>query len=497
MLFTITFMITCQHDPDFHLDETRVNREVGAAKQWYDANHPRKVSLRSSDNTENSSAVEVKPDWEQAEVKTNKKEKTVETNLYMKGGIQYVMPENKEKFEATGDERYMSSLTRLVVKTKLDNGSVDGFLMTIMPSVEYLEATDFRAFDKNHYIGRDKQFTGRIIYHNLEGEFVNGWVYNKGKITQSIKKSQPDEDPVISMRSSGSYNCHVVEYWGMTVVCTVWYQYTNVDPNPVYMGTVCSDPRYEQIGVGLECSFSGGGDGENGDIDGEDGGYGGGGGGGYNPPPPPIPSTLQQITNTISMTPSQKALLSQALSGLINEGCMQGALYEGLVNRNVKLDFGMKTGTAPSAYDPNTKKITFNDDVNINRSNLKEELFHAFQDAYYAGGIGQYGKDAQGNKLPGYVNVEFEAKVFKDIIMETGGSSAFFKYETPEEIAIYRDYSAWIESVKDDMSILQDQNEYSYWLDLFNEHNPDYSSSRNDFSSFHGLYDLINGSECF
>lgn len=40
-------------------------------------------------------------------------------------------------------------------------------------------------------------------------------------------------------------------------------------------------------------------------------------------------------------------------------------------------------------------------------------------DAYYPGGIGRYGKDAQGNKLPGYVDVEFEAKVFTDLIQKT------------------------------------------------------------------------------
>ncbi len=37
----------------------------------------------------------------------------------------------------------------------------------------------------------------------------------------------------------------------------------------------------------------------------------------------------------------------------------------------------MKTGTTPGSYNPNTKKITFNDYTNISSETLKEKLFHA------------------------------------------------------------------------------------------------------------------------
>jgi len=59
----------------------------------------------------------------------------------------------------------------------------------------------------------------------------------------------------------------------------------------VLTGHHCSDPRYGQIGLDFECTFLDGGNGENGEY---------GGGGSYNSPPS-ISSTLQQITNTISM----------------------------------------------------------------------------------------------------------------------------------------------------------------------------------------------------
>ncbi|MDD4591112.1 MAG: hypothetical protein PHG06_11900 [Parabacteroides sp.] len=208
----------------------------------------------------------------------------------------------------------------------------------------------------------------------------------------------------------------------------------------------------------------------------------------------PLVSAIQQSS---TLTSSQQAKLEEALRKLIGEGCMQEALYNALVSENVKLDFGMKTGTAPAAYDPNTKKITFNDDVNITGESLKEELFHAWQDAYYAGGIGQYGKDAQGNKLPGYVNVEFEAKVFKDIArnLDHGCCYIFESDNIPSQIRYA--YYSWIESIQNNTEPLLGEN-YMTWLNLFNQYHPEYSSPTNDnLASPLLLNILINSSNCF
>lgn len=62
LLFMLMCIITCQQEPDFHLDKVETNMEVIAAKQWYDANRPIEVQLRSSTNTESSFSVVVKPD---------------------------------------------------------------------------------------------------------------------------------------------------------------------------------------------------------------------------------------------------------------------------------------------------------------------------------------------------------------------------------------------------------------------------------------------------
>jgi hypothetical protein len=191
LVIIIGFMSGCQKEIYMDQGGSNVHKEIIEARRWYETNHQGNIFFKIK--SRGGSSIEIKPDWEHAYVRSNKREKTVETELFMKGGINFALPENKQKFEETHDERYAWSHIRLVVKTNLGNGAKDAFLMSIIPSVEYLELTDFKAFDNNNYIVRDKQFTGRILYHNLEGEFVNGWVYQNGKITHSLKRVQQDE----------------------------------------------------------------------------------------------------------------------------------------------------------------------------------------------------------------------------------------------------------------------------------------------------------------
>lgn len=298
----------------------------------------------------------------------------METNLFMEEDFHFIMPENKEKFETTGDERYIHSITRLVVKTKLRNKSVEGFLMTIMPSVEYIDLTGFKAFDKTHYIGRGKKFTGRIIFHNLEGEFVNGWVYKNGKITHSIKRNQSGVDPVISLRSSGNYDCYEVEYWGWMRTCIDHYYQVNDNP-PVFSHTSC-DINYEMIGTGEECLPGDGGDGENGEnIDGEDGGYGGGGGT-YNPPTVNAPKAMSIFRNSL-LAESNWQWIENMLEKIISD-CVGQALYDGvkekLNGKKLIIDFNDQDNSSFS-FPPSKISLGMNGESN----RLFHEIWHAYQ----------------------------------------------------------------------------------------------------------------------
>lgn len=207
---------------------------------------------------------------------------------------------------------------------------------------------------------------------------------------------------------------------------------------------------------------------------------------------------VHPLIRSHTLSTYQLDLLLKAFNDLQVEGCLQKALYDALIERNVKLDFGMMTGTAPAAYDPRTKRIVFNDDSNISSANLKEELFHAWQDVYYQGGIEQYGKDAQGNKLPGYVNVEFEAKVFSDVFNNPNFTCCYAFRPGADNLSesLYREYTNWVYDIQEKKIPMQD-GDYQYWLNLFNQHSPEYSSSMlESLSTPRAIRELLAQSDC-
>lgn len=58
-------------------------------------------------------------------------------------------------------------------------------------------------------------------------------------------------------------------------------------------------------------------------------------------------------------------------------------------------------------YNPNNKSITIKDIKSFNSYAFVHELFHAYQDAFYKGGIAQYSLGK-----PGFCNIEFECNLF-------------------------------------------------------------------------------------
>ena len=120
------------------------------------------------------------------------------------------------------------------------------------------------------------------------------------------------------------------------------------------------------------------------------------------------------------------------------------------------------------------------------------------RDAYYPSGIVQYSKDAQGNKLPGLVNIEFEAKVFKDIARNLDYGCCYIFGDDNIPLEIQADYYNWIESIQKKRSLLELDSEYEKWLNLFIQYYPEYSSLKHDnLSKPTSLESLIKTSNCF
>jgi hypothetical protein len=204
-------------------------------------------------------------------------------------------------------------------------------------------------------------------------------------------------------------------------------------------------------------------------VDESGGGPPTGGGGGNNTPPTTTNTPkLDQISNICFLVGSQRTKAETALNNLINEGCFTSSVYNFLVSCRVKLDFKMNSSLEdPASYGPASKSISFRGDADITSANLKEELFHAMQDAYYPGGIAQY------VSTTGKVQIEFEAKLYKDIDLEYGCCYIFQDPSIPYEIR--NGYTMWVESIRDTRNISND--DYQNWLGYFNQYHPRYNSS--------------------
>ena len=220
------------------------------AKAWYDENKPEELSLRASDGKEK---ILMKPEWKQAFANQNEKYEVVECDLTTWGMFSFTMPECMEKYNETGDIRYKQSYTRLVLRTDKETKETVGFLMTIVPNVEYLEKSNFKPFKKICYIDRLKNFGGEILFHNLNGSFANGWVYEKGKITKSIKEMGSDSVE-FELRS---VVCYREDFFLNIWDCPLWYTGSE-EGYPIY----CTLESQTLIWSNYYCYDDGSGDGE-------------------------------------------------------------------------------------------------------------------------------------------------------------------------------------------------------------------------------------------
>ena len=119
-------------------------------------------------------------------------------------------------------------------------------------------------------------------------------------------------------------------------------------------------------------------------------------------------------------------------------------------------------------YNVSNNTITFRNSSTINANNIVEELFHAYQNTIYAGGAGQYSKFK-----PGWTNLEFEAKLFKDLITASSGIGIWsgdigFPNQQMGE------YGTWVIQIANAGFTPTLMEQYSTMLGYFNQYNSVY-----------------------
>jgi len=243
VLFTALFF-ACKND-----FENAVSKITGTpdsavldAQAWYNSTIKQdtlSLGLVKVKGTKKNMAA--KPDWKHTYTIREKDYTAVHVQLFMKGTFSFVTPENKKAYEATGNERYIKTFTRMVVLTNKKDKKTTGFLMTLIPDKAYIESTHFDALRSN-YKQWQKGFSGFVFYHTLDGKFANGWQFADGKAIKVVTQNS-DTDLNVNMgakkKVAAETQCTDYYYEMYAQDCTDWTS------NGEYVTTVCGGVYFD------------------------------------------------------------------------------------------------------------------------------------------------------------------------------------------------------------------------------------------------------------
>lgn len=213
----------------------------------------------------------VKPVWGESYLDEDDRYSVLEVGLLPMFSFNLFLPENQNEFMKTHDSRYITSTTRFIFRTRKDSGVLDMFYMTVIPSASYVKKQSGDLFKNMSYLHRDKNFSGLVLFHNADGGFSNGWLYEKGKVVKTVEMIQ--SAGFSKTRMAMAY-VEVLEdvYYEYETRCWTW---TATCGSYSYDGMECSDYEIRRCSY-QTFVFEG-------DFQDFSEGDGGGGGGGYAP----------------------------------------------------------------------------------------------------------------------------------------------------------------------------------------------------------------------
>lgn len=255
----VLYLSGCQQEiPDVIIMEDRQMLEE--AIEWFYSKGTGSVFLKSG-NSKDRNKVAV-PMWNDIKIMSSRGIEVVEVGLAVQGAWGFASEAAHKDWLRTGNSGNLLSHTRMVITRNKTNGRINGFLMTLVGDKPYLEKKKFRIWQGNSYLEKENDFTGLVLFHDLEGQFMNGWRYINGRVSHKVRLDSGSMN-IPGLKSGG---CSTYYYSTWTVDYIEWYYYTLVDGNIMnhgYNGFTITDVSYEVIPV-VVCFYNddGGGEGE-------------------------------------------------------------------------------------------------------------------------------------------------------------------------------------------------------------------------------------------
>jgi len=558
LLCTVLIIHSCKKNNADKTGENNLSQNINQAKAWYENTYPinskysisRSVVRPGNSNLNSNPQFNtgfdyskfIKPDWKHAASYTRFNagvlELPIDPSSPAIGTALSISPH--------GNALYNPKYSRSSFLILNDSTGYHAYIMTIIADSAYVN-NDLSILGRNKYNERDVDFSGVALYSTPDGNFVNGWIYKNGNIVLALPPGQKQSSGAAvntntTITRSATKKSRFANHTLMLEIetCYTWYQTTTVNgvtSDPVVLDETCYTTYIDDTGGGTGSSGSPGVSGSSGSS------------GGSAPAPVPIPpcivpaaspsaaalpgnrnmirvvqttgsgfpaptstttaapcptktTTTTQIDtigslmkNPNSLTAAQKAQI-QAVLDQILQNCIGQALVNYLTNNGDKFDFSINSGLAAQAsYNPSNNSIQINNPVTLNSDNLEEELFHAYQNYNYPGGTAKYAGAA------GDANIEFEAKVLRDIswniaLYSGNGNGGIMALTDPA-------YNNWIKSITNNFtqypaSFTPTQlGQYFNFIPEFLQQNPGYSADIENHSlNPTAMFSLINSSPC-
>jgi len=403
---------------------------VAVARNWYESiNQTPMVTTRSA--VTNFELVS-KLDWKRAIENRKGDFEVVEVPLLSRKGTMLMDRETSEKFSSEADRKKIRNVFRMVIIKNIRTGDMTHFVMYIVGTYDYLKKV--KRINKNSYLYRDPHLSGSVYFYSPEGNLVNGWKYEDGKIVGSIHQGTEEGMKMqADAKTRSGYDCYM--------------DYVIVTTNECD-GFGYEDPEYG-AGGGIECTeieewelqevcLPNEGD-EDYDYSewytppsgGGSGGTGGGGNGGGGYQPAPVAPKAKAIFRNSGMTETNWMWIENMLNKIMAD-CMGKALYNGLKNSLKGKTLIIKfTDKEHAGFTPNGDKSGINLGMTITESNVFfHEMWHAYQayqeseSAYMNSLVNQeieahYAQYLYLRKLPEYKGSKWENYYAKDLRMGT------------------------------------------------------------------------------
>ena len=409
----LAILYACTSEYDGHADDAEKQIDpltVATAQSLYEQYVGLSQLKNMSDDS--GSGIELIPDWSRGQLSSDSNWYVVESPLETGQGkdLYFVLPEVQEYSEAN-HIRPRQILRQVVMRNK-QTGLDYAFMMVVMPDLNYMRQKG-DVLDENRYLTRESDLSGAVLFYTTDGRFVNGWVYEDGKITYSIGEASSRLKAVI-----------VTEY--------CWYQIGGSPDEPTII-------RYCQT------TFSNVGD----LLD--------GGGGYFDPSIPPVgvgggssssgsdtAPKAKEIFRNANMTNENWELLEKMLEKIMKD-CMGEALYNGLANslngKTLTIQF-IPSGTGSyfsyNSYDGSTVGISLSTSMESNQ--LYHEMMHAYQ-AY---------QETEYSFEHSIVNLEIEAfyaqYLYTSKLPEFAGSKWEKRYETIPLMKSIKDLEEFVDN---------------------------------------------------